>query len=85
MQIKTQLGKLQLDRPLQQIVREQQDENRLEILPIEATHVFGLQALPAHHRDPFDGLLIAQVITEGMPILTVDAMFQHYPIQVFAA
>lgn len=85
MQIKAQLGKLDLDRPLQQIVREQQDDNRLEILPVEAAHIFGLQALAAHHKDPFDRLLIAQAMTEGMPILTVDAMFKRYPIQVFAA
>lgn len=85
MQIKAQPGKLDLDRPLQQIVRGQQDDNRLEILPVEATHILGLQALPAHHKDPFDRLLIAQVITEGMPILSVDAMFKHCPIQVFAA
>jgi PIN domain nuclease of toxin-antitoxin system len=84
-QIKAQLGKLELDRPLQQIVREQQDDNRLEILPVEASHIFGLQALPAHHKDPFDRLLIAQGISEGMPILSVDAVFKRYPIQVFAA
>lgn len=36
MQIKAQLGKLDLDRPLQQIVREQQDDNQLEILPVDA-------------------------------------------------
>jgi PIN domain nuclease of toxin-antitoxin system len=84
MQIKAQLGKLDLDRPLQQIVLEQQEGNRLEILPIEATHVFGLHALPAHHKDPFDRLLIAQAITEGMPILSVDAMFKHYPVEVIA-
>lgn len=85
MQIKAQLGKLDLDRPLQQILREQQEDNRLELLPVEAIHVFGLQALPLHHKDPFDRLLIAQAITEGMPVLTVDTMFRHYPIQVFAA
>ncbi len=55
------------------------------ILPVEAAHIFGLQALPAHHKDPFDRLLIAQAITEGMPILTADALFKRYPVQVFAA
>jgi PIN domain nuclease of toxin-antitoxin system len=85
MQIKAQLGKLNLDRPLQQIVREQQDKNRLEVLPVEAAHVFGLQALPSHHKDPFDRLLIAQAITEGMPVLSVDAIFKQYPLQLFTA
>ena len=84
MQIKAQLGKLDLDRPLQQIVLEQQEDNRLEIMSVEATHVFGLHVLPAYHKDPFDRLLIAQAITEGMPILSVDAMFKYYPVQVLA-
>jgi len=84
-QIKAQLGKLNLDRPLQQIIRDQQDDNRLELLPVEAVHVFGLQTLPFHHRDPFDRLLIAQAITEGMPVLSTDAMFRQYPVQVIAA
>jgi PIN domain nuclease of toxin-antitoxin system len=84
MQIKAQLGKLELDRPLQQIIYEQQEGNHLEILPVEAAHVFGLQALPTHHKDPFDRLLIAQAVIEGMPILSVDAVFGNYPIQVLA-
>lgn len=84
MQIKAQLGKLTLYRPLQQIIQEQQAGNGLEILPVEVTHVYGLQALPPHHKDPFDRLLIAQAITEGISILSVDAMFGQYPIQLIA-
>lgn len=84
MQLKVQLGKLDFDRPLPQILREQQDNNRLEILPVEAVHVFGRQVLPLHHKDPFDRMLIAQAITEGMPVLSVDQMFQKYPVQVIA-
>ena len=60
-------------------------DTQFELLPVEAVHVFGLQALPLHHKDPFDRLLIAQAITEGMPILSVDTLFKHYPIQVIAA
>jgi len=84
-QIKAQLGKLDLNRPLPQIIREQQDENRIEILPVEVAHVFGLQDLPNHHKDPFDRLLIAQAIVEGLPVLSVDAVFERYPIQVLSA
>jgi len=84
-QIKAQLGKLDLNRPLQQIIREQQGENRLELLPVEVAHVFGLQDIPLHHKDPFDRLLIAQAITEKIPVLSVDSLFVQYPIQVFSA
>lgn len=85
MQIKAQLGKLTLDRPLQQIVSEQQASNQLQILPVEATHVFGLQALPMHHKDPFDRMLIAQAMAEDFTILSVDAAFERYPVRLNSA
>ena len=84
MQIKAQLGKLDLNRPLTEIVREQQTENQIEILPVDVTHVFGLQHLPFHHKDPFDRLLIAQAIVEDVPLLSVDSVFVQYPIQLFS-
>ncbi len=81
-QIKAQLGKLDLTRPLTEIVREQERSNRFMLLPVEATHVFGLQQLPFHHKDPFDRLLIAQALVEGLPILSVDPVFPNYPVTV---
>ncbi|CAN5390326.1 type II toxin-antitoxin system VapC family toxin [soil metagenome] len=85
MQIKAQLGKLDLDRPLTEIVRNQERTNRLILLPIEATHVFGLQQLPFHHKDPFDRLLIAQALVEGLPVLSVDPFFIQYSVTVYGA
>ena len=38
--------------------------------------------LPAHHRDPFDRILIAQALIERLPVLTIDARFSDYEIQV---
>lgn len=60
MQIKIQIGKLTFNRPLREIIERQQQVNELQILPIELTHIFALDGLPNHHRDPFDRLLIAQ-------------------------
>ena len=80
MQIKTQLGKLQLRMPLPEIIREQQ-ENGVEILDIEADHIYALESLPAHHKDPFDRLLIAQAIVEEAILLTADPLIQQYPIK----
>jgi len=82
MQIKAQLGKLTLHRSLPQIISDQQDSNQLELLPVQAAHVFSLQALPMHHKDPFDRILIAQAMTEDLVVLSVDAMFSRYPIRV---
>lgn len=39
-----------------------------------------LASLPLHHRDPFDRLLIAQALTEGVPIVTRDPAFGAYPV-----
>jgi len=40
-----------------------------------------LENLPQFHRDPFDRLLIAQAITEQIPLLSIDTVFDHYPVQ----
>ena len=84
-QIKAHLGKLDLNRPLAEIVREQERTNHLELMPIQVGHVLGLDQLPFHHKDPFDRLLIAQALTEEMPILTVDSVFNLYPVQLVDA
>jgi PIN domain nuclease of toxin-antitoxin system len=39
-----------------------------------------LASLPFHHRDPFDRLLIAQALAEGVPIVTRDPAFAAYPV-----
>lgn len=47
-------------------------------LPIEGRHCLGLSSLPALHGDPFDRLLIAQAVAEGMVLLTSDARIAAY-------
>ena len=82
MQIKSQIGKLYLGRSLEQIIDEQIHNNQIELLPIKASHVFGLQKLPFYHKDPFDRIIIAQAQAENLPILSVDAIFSQYQITV---
>ena len=84
MQIKHQLGKLNFITPLMEIIRLQQENNGLEILPIYLTHIDALSSLPHHHRDPFDRLLIAQSQVENIVVLSADAMFRQYPIRVLS-
>jgi PIN domain nuclease of toxin-antitoxin system len=48
------------------------------ILPIEPEHVVEVQNLPAHHKDPFDRLLVAQALTEPMRLLTHDSLVARY-------
>ena len=53
-----------------------------EVLPVQASHVFGLFGLPEHHRDPFDRLIVAQCLTEKLPLLASDTALKQYPIEV---
>lgn len=80
MQIKLQIGKLNLNLPLEELIETQQQTNNLLLLPIEVDYVWTLKNLPMHHRDPFDRMLIAQAIAEQLPIVSVDAAFDAYPI-----
>jgi len=83
MQIKLQLGKLELGHPLKDLISKQQDTNNLQILSISLSHVLALENLPAHHRDPFDRLLIAQAIEENLRLVSKDRVFSHYSVESF--
>ena len=82
MQIKISLGKLDLPRALPDIIATQMEENQLKILPIELSHVYALDRLPLHHRDPFDRMIMAQAELENFPVITYDQAFQTGLIQV---
>lgn len=47
-------------------------------MPIRAAHGVLASALPPHHRDPFDRMLVAQAMAEPMHLLTVDATLAVY-------
>lgn len=81
-QVKVQLGKLKLKLPLTDLIREQQ-RNLIQVITITQSHVFELDQLPPHHRDPFDRILIAQSRVENLILLTADAMIKQYSVQVF--
>ena len=71
-----------LARPFAELIPGQLRLNAMEVLPIEVPHLAALITLPWHHRDPFDRLLIAQALAEGLPIISRDAVFPAYPVQV---
>ncbi len=82
MQIKSQLGKLQLNLPLRELVEGQQRVNGLRVLSIELEHVLALDSLPAHHKDPFDRLLIAQATVEDAALVSKDNAFVNYAVKL---
>ena len=48
-------------------------------LPIISDHVVALDSLPPIHKDPFDRILVAQAIVEGVTLLTADSLLTRYP------
>jgi PIN domain nuclease of toxin-antitoxin system len=79
--IKSSLGKLRAPADLEQ----QLEQNAFTPLPLTVHHGLTVQALPWHHRDPFDRLLIAQGRCEDLPVLTADPAFTAYEVRVVNA
>lgn len=80
--IKTSIGKLELLLPFNRLIPEQLEQNSITVLPIEVQHLSKIIDLPFHHRDPFDRLIIAQGLSEQLPVITPDAAFGRYSIQL---
>ncbi|GAA2561409.1 type II toxin-antitoxin system VapC family toxin [Pseudonocardia hydrocarbonoxydans] len=57
----------------------------LDRLDITDAHLASVEALPWHHRDPFDRLLICQALTAGLSVLTADDAFAAYGVPVLDA
>lgn len=57
-------------------------DNGYSELPIGSEHVVAIDTLPSIHKDPFDRVLIAQALVEGITLLTTDATVARYPVPV---
>ena len=79
--IKVGLGKLDLGAPLAEFLEASSVAMSMTELPITRQHALLVTTLPHHHGDPFDRMLIAQSIVEGMPIVSNDTMFARYGIE----
>nr|WP_279342402.1 type II toxin-antitoxin system VapC family toxin [Geotalea sp. SG265] len=76
--IKSQLGRIELPDEPEKFVLEQIRVNGIEMLPITVRHSMATLRLPPIHKDPFDRMLIAQAISEHLPIITADPLIQKY-------
>jgi PIN domain nuclease of toxin-antitoxin system len=63
----------------------QLDHQGFELLPILLRHTDPLESMPYHHRDPFDRMLVAQAISEGLTIVTADRKLRSYPVGLMPA
>ena len=73
--IKAAVGKLKLSVAT---VRQAVQDLGIRTLPYTAEHAFQLFGLPLHHGDPFDRQIIAQALSEGIPVVTPDEKFGLY-------
>ena len=78
--IKMKIGKLTLRESLIDFVRHAVFDNGFEILPIEPSHTALVSQLPFHHKDPFDRLLVAQALAEGVPLVSADTAIDAYGV-----
>ncbi|MBN9034564.1 MAG: type II toxin-antitoxin system VapC family toxin [Rhizobiales bacterium] len=76
--IKRSLGKLRAPGDLP----EKLHMTGYRLLDITTRHIAALEALPHHHRDPFDRMLIAQARAEDLIIVTLDDQFARYAVQL---
>jgi PIN domain nuclease of toxin-antitoxin system len=72
--------KLSLSDPLDVYVAKWIAAYQLAALPVQFDHAHTVTKLPPHHKDPFDRLLIAQAVVEGMSVVTSDGKFTPYGV-----
>jgi PIN domain nuclease of toxin-antitoxin system len=80
--IKAELGKLRFNRELESFMADHLQSNRITALPVSIDHALYVRHLPNHHRDPFDRVLVAQAMLEGMAIVSGDRVLAKYDVEV---
>ena len=76
--IKQSLGNLTLLRPVSDLIHTHQ----MTELPVTIRHGEAVGQFPLHHRDPFDRLLVAQAMVEGLILVTGDRRLAEYGIPI---
>jgi PIN domain nuclease of toxin-antitoxin system len=80
--IKHSTGRLALPAQPRDFVPSRLDVTETRILEISATHALRIADLPNHHRDPFDRMLVAQALVEGVPLVTADRTLRRYDVEI---
>lgn len=76
--IKVSIGKLRIPGPVEPAVRD----SGFSPLRVDFYHAAAVESLPHHHGDPFDRMLIAQALVEGLTVVTHDRKFEPYRVPV---
>ncbi len=80
--IKSGLGRVEVPRPIGDFVTDQMRQNAFEVLPVHVRHALAVASLPDLHKDPFDRMLVAQAMQEGMALLSGDRDIPRYDVEV---
>ena len=80
--IKAAKGKLILPEEPTAYITSRINFYRIQVLPVQASHALQVYALPTHHADPFDRLLIAQSQIELLPLISADVNIRRYAVDV---
>jgi PIN domain nuclease of toxin-antitoxin system len=83
--IKVGLGRLDLGEPPEICLPREIQRNGFRPLSVEISHGCAVRSLPDHHRDPFDRLLVAQALREGLTLVTADPLLYRYPVTTLPA
>ena len=79
--IKTALGKLsRWRRPSEAVI-----DGDFRMLPVTFDHAEAVLALPSHHRDPFDRLIVAAAQVEGLTVVSSDSLLKMYDVPLVDA
>ena len=77
--IKQSINKLNIKYSIEEVA-QMCVKAKINISPIDAKHLDKIKYLPSIHSDPFDRLIIAQSMTEGMDIITKDGIIPQYDV-----
>lgn len=78
--IKATRNRLGLTEPSGTLLARELPKNGFDLLPIDLRHATHVESLPEHHKDPFDRLLAAQSLLEGIPLVSIDARLDAYGV-----
>lgn len=80
MSVKAAKGKIRAPTDLARQVAD----NSFEEMPLTIRHGALVRDLPAHHGDPFDRMLVAQAVCEGLTVVTADQQMSSYDVPILA-
>lgn len=80
--IKYAAGKLELPEDPHSYIQSRTAEDGVTLMPIRLEHVCAAAALPRHHTDPFDRLLVAQAKAERLPLISHDSTLGRYDLTI---